>query len=140
MPGDEPRTGEQWAELVRSWWPGLVDTRLRQTTWPQIETHHEFIKSLLGVVTVATIWQRLRDEHGLDVSVASLRRYVRANLPEDALRSRVTVLRDDRRRSGGSDRLRLSGFVAGPLRRPPAAGVGVRDRLALLAARLRAPC
>jgi transposase len=69
--------------------------RLRQTTWPQIETHHEFIKSLLGVVTVATIWQRLRDEHGLDVSVASLRRCVRANLPEDALRSRVTVLRDD---------------------------------------------
>ncbi len=94
-PGDEPRTGERWAELVRSWWPGLVDTRLRQTTWPQIEEHHEFIKSLLGVVTVATIWQRLRDEHGLQVSVASLRRYVRANLPEDALRARVTVLRED---------------------------------------------
>jgi transposase len=95
VPGDEPRTGEQWAGLVRSWWPGLVDSRLRQTTWPQIEAHHEFIKSLLGVVTVATIWQRLRDEHGLQVSVASLRRYVRANLPEDAQRSRVTVLRDD---------------------------------------------
>jgi transposase len=94
-PGDEPRSSESWAVLVRSWWPGLVDARLRQTTWPQIEVHHEFIKSLLGVVTVATIWQRLRDEHGLEVSVASLRRYVRANLPEDVLRSRVTVLRDD---------------------------------------------
>ena len=70
-PGDEPRTGERWTEQVRAWWPGLVDTRLRQTTWPQIEEHHEFIKSLLGVVTVATIWQRLRDEHGLQVSVAS---------------------------------------------------------------------
>lgn len=93
-PGDEPRSQEQWAALVRSWWPGLVDTRLRQTTWPQIEAHHEFIKSLLGVVTVATIWQRLRDEHGLQVSVASVRRYVRANLPEDALRSKVTVLRE----------------------------------------------
>jgi hypothetical protein len=94
-PGDAPRSGEAWAVLVRAWWPGLVDTRLRQTTWPQIKVHHEFIKSLLGVVTVATIWQRLRDEHGLDVSVASLRRYVRANLPEDVLRSKVTVLRDD---------------------------------------------
>jgi transposase len=95
VPGDQPRTQAQWAELVRSWWPGLADTRLRQTTWPQIEVHHEFIKSLLGVVTVATIWQRLRDEHGLEASVASLRRYVRANLPEEARRSRVTVLRED---------------------------------------------
>jgi len=95
VPGDQARSGETWAELVRAWWPGLVDARLRQTTWPQIEAHHEVIKSLLGVVTVATIWQRLRDEHGLEVSVASLRRYVRANLPEDTLRSRVTVLRDD---------------------------------------------
>jgi hypothetical protein len=94
-PGGKLRTREQWAELVRSWWPGLVDTRLRKTTWPQIEPHHEFIKSLLGVVTVATIWQRLRDERGLDVSVASLRRYGPANLPEDGMRSRVTVLRDN---------------------------------------------
>jgi hypothetical protein len=57
--------------------------------------YHEFIKSLLGVVTVATIWQRLRDERGLDVSVASLRRYVRANLPQETRRSQVTVLREN---------------------------------------------
>ena len=43
-PGDEPRSSEAWAVLVRSWWPGLVDARLRQTTWPQIEVHHQFIK------------------------------------------------------------------------------------------------
>lgn len=94
-PGDEPRTGEQWSELVRSWWPGLVETRLRQTTWPQIEAHHEFIVDMLAAgVTQATIWQRLRDEQGLAASVASLKRYVAANLPEDVLRSRVTVLRE----------------------------------------------
>ena len=44
-------------------------------------------------MTVATIHQRLRDERGLAVSVASLRRYVAANLPEEARRSQVTVLR-----------------------------------------------
>jgi transposase len=94
-PGDGPRAAEQWAELVRSWWPGLADTRLRQTTWPQIETHHGFVVEMLAAgVTQATIWQRLRDEHGLSASVASLRRYVAANLPEDALRGRVTVLRE----------------------------------------------
>jgi transposase len=45
-------------------------------------------------VTAATIHQRLVDEHCLDASVASLRRWVRANLPEEARRAQVTVLRD----------------------------------------------
>ena len=45
-------------------------------------------------MTVATIHQRLRDEHGLDASVASLRRWVRATLPEQARRGQVTVLGD----------------------------------------------
>ena len=95
VPGDGPRSGEAWTELVRSWWPGLVNTRLRQTTWPQIEVHHQFVVDMLAAgVTQQTIWQRLRDEHGLTASVASLKRYVAANLPEDVLRSRVTVLRE----------------------------------------------
>jgi transposase len=94
-PGDAPRSSEAWAELVRGWWPGLVDARLRQTTWPQIEAHHQFVVDMLAAgVTQATIWQRLRDEHGLTASVASLKRYVAANLPEDALRAKVTVLRE----------------------------------------------
>ena len=46
-------------------------------------------------VTKQTIWQRLRDEHGLVASVASLKRYVAANLPEEGMRARVTVLRGD---------------------------------------------
>ena len=45
-----------------------------------------------GKVTVATIHQRLRDERGLAVSVASLRRYVAANLPEEVRRPQVRVL------------------------------------------------
>jgi transposase len=45
-------------------------------------------------VTKATIHQRLADEHGLAASLASLKRYVTANLPEEARRAQVTVLRD----------------------------------------------
>ena len=41
-PADEPRSSEQWAGMVRSWWPGLVNARLRQTTWPQIEVHRDY--------------------------------------------------------------------------------------------------
>ncbi len=94
-PGGPPLSEQQWAELVRSWFPELVDTRLRQSSWPVIEPHHDYIKGLLGEVTVSTVHQRLRDEHGLAVSLSSLRRYVAANLPEQTAASLVTVLRDD---------------------------------------------
>lgn len=88
-----PQLGEQqWAQLVRGWFPELVDSRLRQSSWPVIEVHHDYIKGLLGQVTVH---QRLRDEHGLVVSLSSLRRYVAANLPAEAAASLVTVLRED---------------------------------------------
>jgi transposase len=93
-PGGPPLSEAEWARRAREWFPELADTRLRQVTWPTIGAHHEYITGQLEAgVTMATIWQRLRDEHGLAVSVASLRRYVAANLPEEARRSQVRVLR-----------------------------------------------
>ena len=63
-------------------------------TWPAIEQYHEFIREQLQAgVTVATIHQRLRDEHGVAVSIPSFRRYVMANVPEETRRSQVKVLR-----------------------------------------------
>ena len=95
-PGGAPMAASDWAELVGGWFPHLVDTRLRQVTWPQIGRHHDDIKQLLAAgVTQATIHQRLRDEQGLAASVASLRRYVAAMLPEELRRSQVTVLREE---------------------------------------------
>ncbi len=94
VPGGPAVSQERWGELAREWFPELADTRLRQVTWPAIEAHRDYIVAQLGAgVTMATIHQRLRDERGLAVSVASLRRYVSANLPEEARRSQVTVLR-----------------------------------------------
>jgi hypothetical protein len=43
-------------------------------------------------VTQGTICQRLRDEHGLAVSVASFRRFTAANIAEAVRRSQVVVL------------------------------------------------
>jgi hypothetical protein len=89
-----PVAEERWAELAREWFPELAGTRLRQVTWPAIGAHHDYIAGQLTAgVTVATIHQWLRDEQGLAVSVASLRRYVAANLPEETRRSQVKVLR-----------------------------------------------
>ncbi len=93
-PGGPAVSQEEWAGLARAWFPELADTRLRQVTWPAIGEHRDYIvEQLAAGVTMATIHQRLRDERGLAVSVASLRRYVAANLPEEARRSQVRVLR-----------------------------------------------
>jgi transposase len=95
-PGGVAMTAQDWAPLVAGWFPQLADTKLRQTTWPQIAEHHEYITAQLKAgVRQATIHQRLRDEHGLAASVASLKRYVAANLPEEVRRDRVVVLRDE---------------------------------------------
>ena len=61
-------------------------------TWPAIGGHHDYIVGQMKAgVRMSTIRQRLRDEQGLAASVASLRRYVAANVPEEARRSQVTV-------------------------------------------------
>nr|WP_307237315.1 IS21 family transposase [Catenuloplanes indicus] len=94
--GTPPMSQEDWAPLVRQWFPHLTDTRLRQVTWPEFAKHHDYIVEMLRAgVTKATIHQRLRDEHGVAGSLASFKRYVTANLAEDAARDKVTVLRAD---------------------------------------------
>jgi transposase len=92
VPGGPAKAEREWADLVREWFPELSDARLRQVTWPAIAVHHDYITAQLKAgVRMSTIHQRLRDEHGLSASVASFRRYVAANLPEEARRSQVTV-------------------------------------------------
>jgi hypothetical protein len=92
VPGGPAKSEEEWAGLVRGWFPELADTRLRQVTWPAIGGHRDYIvEQLKAGVRMSTIHQRLRDERGLAASVASFRRYVSANLPEEIRRSQVTV-------------------------------------------------
>lgn len=93
-PGGPPLSVEEWSALVAEWFPELVDRSLRQRSWPEIEPHRQLIKGWLGVVTVATIHQRLRDDHGLAASESSLRRFIWSNFDEDVARAAVRVLRD----------------------------------------------
>lgn len=56
-------------------------------TWPAIGEHHDYIvEQMKAGVRMSTVHQRLRDERGLAASVASFRRYVAANVPEEARR------------------------------------------------------
>ena len=92
VPGGAAKSEAEWQELVQGWFPELSDARLRQVTWPAIAVHHDYIVSQLKAqVRMSTIHQRLRDEKGLAASVASFRRYVAANVPEEARRAQVTV-------------------------------------------------
>jgi len=94
VPGGPPLSVSEWTGLVEGWFPTLVDHRLRQSSWPSIEPYREKVKGWLGEVTVATIHQRLRDDHGLEVSESSLRRWIAGNFEEEVARGAVTVLRD----------------------------------------------
>jgi hypothetical protein len=93
IPGGPSMSTEDWAKLIKSWFPEMADSTLRQITWPEIDKHRDYIKGLLGTVTVTTIHQRLRDEHGLKVSISAFRRWVHATPPEEMSRSWVPVLR-----------------------------------------------
>ena len=85
-------------------------------------------------VTKATVHRRLRDERGLEASVASLKRWIAANLPEQTLRVKVTVLGEDP--APGQEAQIDYGYLGmWPTGSGTAAsGVGVRDGAELLAA------
>jgi transposase len=87
-------TAEQWAVKAAEWFPGLHDPAARAVTWPAITAHAETIKGWLDAdVTVATIAQRLRDEHGVAASESSVRRWVAAHFADEVARDKVTVPR-----------------------------------------------
>jgi len=92
-PGGPPVTEEQWRALARQWFPQIAGTGIRQVSWRQIAVHHDRIAGLVGVVPVSVIHQRLADEQGLEASVASVRRYVRAHFPAGARPQEVRMAR-----------------------------------------------
>ncbi|MDB4872726.1 MAG: integrase [Gemmatimonadales bacterium] len=90
--GGEPLGEVFWRERIAVWFPELTDQALRRVTWPEIARHRDYVVAQLAAdVTVTTIHQRLCDEYGLAVSLSSFRRWATANLPEEVLRSQVTV-------------------------------------------------
>ena len=82
-----------WAARVAGWFPELVDAQARSRTWPELEGRRELIAKMLDTNTLATVHQRLRDEHGLSASESSLRRFVGQAFPDRRGARLVTVLR-----------------------------------------------
>jgi hypothetical protein len=114
-PGGPALSRAEWAELVRGWFPELVDAQARSLTFPAIDTHRAAIAEMLKSNTAATVWQRLRDESGLAVSVTSFRRYVWSQFPETVDESKVTVLRPEVP-AGEEGQVDYGSWVRGPIR------------------------
>ncbi len=94
-PGGPPVSEEEWRAKVCTWFPQLYNTRLHRPSWPEIARHHEAVARVVGVVPVSVIHQRLVDEVGLEASVASLRRYVRAHFPAEVRSGDVVLWRPE---------------------------------------------
>lgn len=94
-PGGAALGRGEWAALVADWFPELVDARARSLTFPVVDAHRGLIEAMVATNTVATVYQRLRDEHGLRVGISSFRAYVAAEFPDQSLRGKVTVLRGE---------------------------------------------
>lgn len=91
---DEVFDDDLWRGRVRRWFPELVDPAARAIRWEHIAPHHRWITDQLDVpVTVATIAQRLRDDHHVEVSESTVRRYIAATFTEDRTEAKVTVPR-----------------------------------------------
>ena len=93
VPGGPALGRAEWAELVRGWFPELVDARARSLTRPGIEPFRERIEAMLASNTVSTVHQRLRDEQGLAVALTSFRRYCWTEFGDRVGADRVTVWR-----------------------------------------------
>ena len=94
-PGEGGKFDEAlWRELISGWFPEVGDPAARAVTWPAIAAHHDWIDGQLKAsVTVATIAQRLRDDHGVAVSESTVRRYVAAQFADQIAETKVTVPR-----------------------------------------------
>lgn len=95
VPGGPPVSTEEWVRLAQGWFPELLVPELRSAGFAECNRFHDQIKAGLDTNTLATVFQRLRDEEGLGVSESTVRRYSEIALAEELLRSKVTVRKDD---------------------------------------------
>jgi len=85
---------DEWVARIGELFPDRADTRLRRSSWAVFDEHEAWIRAQLDAqVTMATIWQRLRDEYHVEGSERSLNRWVAATIdPVDRAEVKATGL------------------------------------------------
>jgi transposase len=88
-------TREQWMAFVRERFPEVAGGPSRTPWRAKLEPYAARIREGLASNRMVTVWQRLKQDTGLDISVATFRRYVHAVMPEAIPRATVTVWRPE---------------------------------------------
>jgi transposase len=91
--GQPPPDG--WKAFVREVLREALERTQPSEAMKRIEVFHQEIADGLTLTTAATVWQRLRDERGLQVSLTSFYRYVHEHVSRDKARKDITVRKDD---------------------------------------------
>jgi transposase len=91
-----PRLSQQeWSTVLQQQAPRVVDPNSRSLVFVEIARFHAEIASGLAHNHASTLWQRLRQEHGLQASRRSFYRYLEVYFPEHSQQTQPTVRRDD---------------------------------------------
>lgn len=93
---DGQNTPEEWKAFVREHFPEVIDQTARSGCFGELDKYRDYIAEGLATNCMSTVWRRLCEATGLDVSISTFRRYVRTVMP-DALVTpdQVTVYRPE---------------------------------------------
>lgn len=92
----EHRSESEWADFIRRTFPAAGgDQVARASRLEELVPFDARIREGLKHNHASTVWQRLRDEEGLSVSLSTFRRYIRATMADVVDVDRVTVWRPE---------------------------------------------
>lgn len=86
---------EGWLAFVRVVMPQAIGRTQPSEAAKRIEVFHEGIVEGLAQTKAAIVWQRLKDEAGLEASLTSFYRYVRQHIPQYKASKGITIRRED---------------------------------------------
>jgi len=91
----DPTPPQGWKAFLREVIPKPPDPSTRSETFAKLLPYQDEIREALATTTGATIWQRLRDERGVMVSMPSFYRYLSCFLVDVWKKPRITVRRSE---------------------------------------------
>jgi len=89
----DPTPSQGWKAFLREVIPKPPDPSTRSETFAKLLPYQDEIREALATTTAATIWQRLRDDGGVMVSLPSFYRYLSCFLTDVWKKPRIITVR-----------------------------------------------
>ncbi len=89
----DPTPTQGWKAFLREVIPKPPDPSTRSETFARLLPYQDEIREALATTTAATIWQRLRDDEGVKVSLPSFYRYLSCFLTDVWKKHRIITVR-----------------------------------------------